>query len=485
MRIAVAAVAAAVALSASSSSLRVSGFAPLSRGSARGSRPLSRGPVFENVGARRSPTRPAAPGSGTVTGTGTVLSALNIQENAPRDVGSMDQWATNYGVQKADGFQLTSEDGVDFGVMTTQPLADGSPVLQVPSNMILSSGGCRDELIQMGGNVAEAADMLARYGAGDQIQQFYLFLKVLVEYQKGDNSPWFPWLNAMPRLFYNAVSMTDFCYECLPPLVFALSRKERVKFDNYFDALQKVDFLDPMIKGDKDLAKWAFNIVLTRALGPDGGDKFIVPLADMFNHGTETEVAIGFDEEGNCNAYTTKNVQEGSPLRMSYGDPSNPSYFFAKYGFLDETSPATFCKIMLNGNDERLKNLGYDFSRMLFFKETGEISEEVWDVMLYQVLASNLEYQNAFYDAHLNGDADTKRAYHEHYFSQTSMALKEHVDNFLKQLDELSAKSIGKNLEDHPRLPLILRHNEFVKQTFLAVSQRLNAMVAERDPVGA
>ena len=188
---------------------------------------------------------------------------------------------------------------------------------------------------------------------------------------------------------------------------------------------------------------------------------------------------ISFDEEGNCNVYTTADVPAGSPLRMSYGDPTNPSKLFAQYGFLDETSPATFCKMTNIKPNQELLDLGYDFSRMLFFKETGDVSQEVWDILLYQHLASNRDDQQAFYEAHMQGDEDTKNAIHQHYFADTATALKKHVDTFLVQLDELSAKGVGKDLNEHPRLPLILRHNEFVKETFLTVKARLDPMVAE------
>jgi len=197
------------------------------------------------------------------------------------------------------------------------------------------------------------------------------------------------------------------------------------------------------------------------------------------NHGTETEIALDLDEDGNCVAYTTKDVAAGSPLRRSYGDPTNPSLLFALYGFLDQTSPATFCKITNIEPNEELRNLGYDFSRMLFYRETGEISEEVWDIMLYQVLgAKNKADQKAFYEAHMSGDNDAKQALHEQYFADTCAALKNHVDMFLVQLDELSAKAVGQDLTVHPRLPLILKHNEFVRNTFLNVQARLDSMVA-------
>ena len=39
--------------------------------------------------------------------------------------------------------------------------------------------------------------------------------------------------------------------------------------------------------------------------------------------------------------------------------------------------------------------------------------------------------------------------------------------------DDLSAKAEGKSVAEHPRLPIILRHNDFVRQTFLAVKATL------------
>ena len=89
-------------------------------------------------------------------------------------------------------------------------------------------------------------------------KRFYLFLKVLLEYSKGGESPYYPWLDSMPRLFYNSVSMTNFCYECLPPLVFSLSRRERVKFDNFYDALQQID---PQIIPEEIKTKFGIELV--------------------------------------------------------------------------------------------------------------------------------------------------------------------------------------------------------------------------------
>ena len=241
---------------------------------------------------------------------------VNVDERSQRNIGPFDEWTTTCGVQRSEGLRLfptNPEDQYnqdDTSVMTDVDLPAGSPILGVPAGMILSSSNSRAELEAMSdslseqsdaGGVRKAVDLLSRLGAGDTVPKFYLFLKVLLEYTRGTESPYYPWLDSMPRLFFNSVSMTDFCYECLPPLVFSLSRRERVKFDNFYDALQEIDsqIIPEEIRTDKDtIVKWAFNVVHTRAFsgersgesgtgngvgegGVSGEEQRIVPMADM------------------------------------------------------------------------------------------------------------------------------------------------------------------------------------------------------------
>jgi len=337
----------------------------------------------------------------------------------------------------------------------------------------------------MSNTISQAVDQLTRIGGQNSISDFYLFVFLLVEYEAGENSAYRPYLDALPRLYFNSVSMTEFCYECLPPLVFSLSRLERVKFDNFKQVLAKVDLISDYVKRNEDVLKWAFNSVYTRAYADkegQGSDVTITPLADMFNHGTETEIEMYFDEGGNAMAYTTVDVRANSPLRISYGCPTNPSFLFARYGFLDETSPATFCKIMDIPKTPENVDMGMDFSKMLFYHDTGDISPEVMDVVLYAKVLAGLKsspetdgYKQAFYQAHMSGDENTKAMIHDQFRYETLSEIKKHVDKFLELLDSLEQKSYGKNLDEHPRLPLILRHNEFVKQTFLRVQANLSA----------
>lgn len=396
---------------------------------------------------------------------------VNIEEGFPRDIGTMDQWAAACGVQKADGFQLTmADDGLDCSVVTTQDIAANQPVLHVPSDLILTGTKAQMEL----GVVPAAENMLEQMHAKDHIPQFYIFLKILKEWELGDRSPWFPWLNSLPRYFSNGSSMTHFCTDCLPPLVAKLTNNERMRFIQFFRSLNYVDGLYAETKANRALATWVYAVVYTRSFPTGDGDAYIVPMADMFNHGTEVELAMNFDEGGNACAYTTYDVPAGSPLRLSYGDPTNPSFLFARFGFVDDSSPATFCKIMRDKPSQELLDLGYDHSKMLFYKDTGEVSQEVWDVLLYEHLGKrHRSEQRQFHKAHMTGDNEIKQALHEKHFDATLTDLSAHVDAFLQTLDELSIKALSGDPSQHPRLPLLLRHNEFVKTTFLNVKARL------------
>jgi len=413
---------------------------------------------------------------------------IDASEMHPRNLPPLEEWATSNGVQKIDGLQLYTEDGVDWQYVTTVDIPAGTTIMYIPSQMCLCSSNIADELGDMSrrGGLGRAVDRLIRIGGQNSLADFYLFLKLLVEVDVGRSSPYLPWLDSLPRLYYTSASMTEFCYECLPPLVFSLSRLEKVKFDNFRQVLNDIDFLSDYIKTNEEIHKWAFNTVYTRAYADkdgQGADVTITPLGDMFNHGTQTEVEVYFDSErGNAMIYTTRDVPANTPLRISYGCPTNPSFLFARYGFLDETSPATFCKIMDIPKTPENIAMGMDFSRMLFYHDTGDISQEVLDVVLYAKVLTGLKsspetdgYKQAFLQAHTDGDESTKASIHEQFRYQTLSEIKRHVDTFLDSLDALEQKSFGKSLEEHPRLPLILRHNQFVRETFMKVRRNLEA----------
>eukprot|EP00980_Cylindrotheca_fusiformis_P028584 scaffold22613_cov126-Cylindrotheca_fusiformis.AAC.4 len=383
----------------------------------------------------------------------------------------MSQWAEGYGVQKADGFELTTYDGQDYLAVTQQDIPAGSPILYVPSDLVFSSNKAAEEF---GGALAEAENQLAIANLQQFIPLFRIFVKVLIEYEKGEASPWYPWLNSLPRQYYNGASMTSACFDCLPPYAAWLALTERINLSNFKKASKFLPLSNQQIANDDNILKWAYNVAVTRSIEWNG-ERLIAPMADYFNHGADTEIDISYDADGNCMVYASKDVPAGSPLRMSLGDPTNPSPLFATYGFLDESASATFCKLM-HMTDE-MQQLGYDFSNLLFFKETGEISAEVYDVVLYSILLKNDPgAAQGFFQAVTSGDEATKNQFHEQYFQYTVEELRNHVDSTLADLDRLSNIARSYDVRTHPRAPVILQHNAFVKETFLKVKQNLDAM---------
>lgn len=273
---------------------------------------------------------------------------------ATRDVYSMEQWAKGYGVQTAQGVEIyktnsgpdTLPDGStnwlalveteDYGLRTTQPISAGEAVMFVPAQMVLSSLAIQQEFA---GSLEQSESILIQeYGAGNRLPLFRIMVKILVEYENGEQSPYYPWLNSMPQMFFNGVAMTDACFECLPPYVGSLAFVERDNFRHFFDALNRGN-LPLSSVGNEELVKWSYNVALTRhqVVIPEV-EKRISPLADMFNHGTFANCDIAYDDEGNCIATAITNIPAGSPLTISLADPSNRevnlSVTFANYNLI-------------------------------------------------------------------------------------------------------------------------------------------------------
>jgi len=391
-------------------------------------------------------------------------SYIEVDESAVRDTTSLTQWAEGYGAQTVVDF--TTYDGVDMFAVANEDIPAGSAIMYTPANMFISSYGAKEEF----GTLEKAEKMIEDLAGPEQLPMFYVFVKLLYEYEQGTESPWFPWLNSLPRVFDSGAAMTPTCYDCLPPLAAKYAMAERVKYINCKQALREVDFISEETKKNDAVTKWAYNVLGTRSFEV-GGEMIIVPMADMFNHGSIPNVEIHYDEQGSCNAYTTMDIQAGSPLLICYANPYNPSALFAKYGFLDENAPATFCKIMDIIPSTENRNLGLSFSRMLFYHENGGISEEVFDVLLFEHLSGEWQSQKDFYNACMNGDAETKAAYHQQYLGEVMGRLKKHVDSFLVELDKLDEKAASKDIATHTRIPKIMAHNAFVREVFERVKQ--------------
>lgn len=420
---------------------------------------------------------------------GRIVIADDVASPAPdRNVHAMQEWAYQCGIQTSDGLDLmgretdtTRSTGIDYSIVTSTDLPAGSPVIFVPSEVVLSSTKAGQEF---GTILSDGEEQLANAGLLHQIPLFRLFIKILVEYERGAQSPYYPWLESLPRRFNTGSSMTYACFDTLPPYAAWLSSNERTIYKNFHRVLLTIggDVVSKKTKANKTIVLWAYNIATTRSTEVNG-EYFIAPLVDYLNHGSDPEAEVSFDEDGNCMVYAIQDIPAGSPIRISYGDPRDPSPLFARYGFLDKTAPASFCKLI--DMQKEMDELGLSFVDLLFYKDTGDCSPEVYDLLLYDILSKEDDpsLQARFKDACLADDFETKSSFHQQYFSATLSALKDHVNDTLTELEKL--KEIVEFWNDrpsmayspkHPRLPVIMSHNDFVTQTFERVKSNLDQM---------
>ena len=409
-------------------------------------------------------------------------SQVDVSAQAPRNYNNFLDWANYYGVGQ-ENFQLNPQSS-NWGVSASQYAPAGSRVLFVPAMLRLTSERIRqDEFAALEPMINQMIDPTTSNGYINLPNHFYLFLKVLQEYELGDQSPFFSWLDALPRKFATAVTFSEFEMDCLPPFVKFLARRDRHNCQLFAQVLQQLPTptISDSTKYNDVITKWAFNVVMTRARASYNEEAEIIAMSDMLNHDSNPNVDVQYDNDGNVHIVLFRDVQAGEGLHKCYGQPTNPSRFLASYGFFDASPPCTYCKLYpgLIVTPE-LKNLGFEYDRMVFYVDTGAIANEVWDVVLYTVLGDiDPGTQQQFYNAHLQGDANTKAQLHQYYMAQTCDALLQHVNEMLEEIADCEKvmDQGGMGLV-HENLPMIRRHNDFVRQTFTKVRNNLQQIRA-------
>ena len=145
---------------------------------------------------------------------------------------------------------------------------------------------------------------------------------------------------------------------------------------------------------------------------------------------------------------------------------------FAKYGFLPTDCATIFCKAI--HLVDVMYELNYDMTDLLIQTQTGEIAPPVWDAFLYDVLIKN-DYNSAqqFSAAVQSGDEATKQQIANEWYPYTLDALKTHVNSVLDDAAKLTKKANKMDLAKHPRVPVIVAHNQLVSQTFGMTCQLL------------
>ena len=419
--------------------------------------------------------------------------SLVTQQNKERDISSLLAWAYSNGVQTKNlNLEPDEASEVCFGVTTSEDTPAMTRVLKVPASLILSSARIQDELCNdFADDFSPAIAHIQASPYRSQISHFFLFIKVLIEHAKGEDSFWYPWMQSLPREFETAIAMDEDELEWLPPYAWALAGVERRHLMVFREALQKVseNFLRKTILNNDFIIDWAFQVVFTRAWRyPDDKNNGevssercdIVPFGDMFNHNVHKNLELDYDSEDNFLAYSANTVTAGSPLHISYGRPTNPYRFLTIFGFCDTDMPEILSQVTLENPSKQHQDMGYDLDRMVFRTKDGAISQPVWDVLLFSILEQKPEIQKRFYESHVNGDEKSKSEIHKMFHLETCLTLKSHVDRTLAEMDEILTRMNAIDDEQkglHSMYGLIYKNNQFVRNVFGMVKERVDGMI--------
>mmetsp|Transcript_5216 Transcript_5216/g.15184 ORF Transcript_5216/g.15184 Transcript_5216/m.15184 type:complete len:480 (-) Transcript_5216:2248-3687(-) len=400
-----------------------------------------------------------------------------------RDIKALESWAEGQGVYRGAGFVLSESDDGDWSVAVTSDGTVGERVLRVPSSLVISSVEIRQEK-EIFDHASTAIEHLKKNKLESQVDHFLLWLKVLREYEKGEDSKFYPWLSSLPRTFSNAICMDEAELGCLAPFAWSMAKIEILHKDKFIEALQSTSgIVSQETREDYELLRWAFNVVFTRCWGQDGDEeenrKDLVPMGDMFNHRHPGNVAIVYDEDRNCNIILKGNVKPGDTLHLSYGFPTNPYRFLVVFGFVDESLEAIYSQLLSAKPTKRHVDMGYNVEKMTFNTTDGSFTEEVWDFVLYSLLEQVPEIQEAYYDAHVSGNEDRKNSIRRKFYLETCIMLKKHVDKTLLEMENLINKVDQYDINDHDLLPMIRRNNIFVAETFSKVKYNVDHMIQE------
>ena len=102
---------------------------------------------------------------------------------------------------------------------------------------------------------------------------------------------------------------------------------------------------------------------------------------------------------------------------------------------------------------------------------------QVWDLFLYEILVNNDPgAAEQYYVAVKCNDEATKQQYQDQYFQYTLDSMKQHVYSILSDVDTLTAKAQNYDLSTHPRVPVIVAHNNLVRDTFTMTAALLEQM---------
>ena len=402
-----------------------------------------------------------------------------------RDVLALSNWAKKSGILMHDKLQWKNYGSGDWGLVLKEPVPRGTVLLKIPRSLVLDSRVIREDISD--GTCKDVLEALGNFAVHDE--NFWIVWR-LYQLKCSGNEDFAPWLEAMPTTF---PQFTKEEQDCLPFYAKYAAEYQDSKFQAFCKAAEIMisddgSSFDTSKDDDVSTLKWAFQAVNSRFWKTVPGEHFkditqtseLVPIGDMMNHRDPPNVQMtpadsdyvtfaykGSDNEGSGDGDKGDKApaeKDGDQdLFITYGQPANPHRFLVIFGFAP--SPEYMPKVWSHLSYSATNPYAADIDKMVFDSRTGEVSQQVWDAILWELSEPSSQ------EKYLKGrDAKLVK-----YKSLLDDVLLNHLN---KQLDEL-ATCRGKidklDKTRSPNLDLIRRHNEYLTEVFAKVKNNLSA----------
>eukprot|EP00536_Pseudo-nitzschia_multiseries_P016237 jgi/Psemu1/45402/gm1.45402_g len=441
-------------------------------------------------------------------------------ETKSRDMGSLSDWARRCQVVFADGIELTEDALGDWSLISTKFVEQGTPVLTVPSQVILTSVISGDSFMPYYNekdmeNICAWMETELEKGSQskqDYLPEYMLVYKLIREVYLGSKSRWYDWWKSLPTTFSTGLYLDEVERNHVERMTGDFIRVQGLQFKACLELFQKLLHsnsnespipteihqwmlgLEKIGKEERsrfdDLVKWAFTIVFTRSWrSPDRQHAQIVPLGDLANHDSQlANLKPGFRQtDGAFQFFVTNDVDADgpvNPLYLSYGLTYVPARYLVLFGFCDVTAGYIDANLVFVGdNDSGKWPTTLEPSELVISTTNGALAEEVWLAFLYKVLeVKEPEVLSEIREAFAGGDKARGNKFLEHVLEtwecEVGMEIQSHYQRLLET--DFTPISVTKNdLAEHPNLSMIINYNLFVRETYLSVLEHVNMFLTQ------
>ena len=440
-----------------------------------------------------------------------------------RDMVSLSEWSRNCEIVLTDGVELTEDLLGDWSLTTTKSIEQGSSIMTVPAEAILTSDIIGDSFLPYYSdtdmqNIRDWMESELESGSQskqDYLPEYMLVYKLLREVHMGTNSRWCPWLQSLPTQFSTGLYLDEVERNHVERMTGEYIRVQGLQYRACLELFQKLvssqesggneflipsDFLEWILalqqdSSDEDtsfdsLVKWAFSIVFTRSWrSPDRKEAQIIPFGDLANHDSQfANLKPGFRQsDGAFNFFVTTDIdveRSISPkLYLSYGLTYAPARFLVIFGFCDVTAAYIDANLdFLPADDGAKWPTVLESPQLVASTLNGALSEEVWIAFLYKILQKSdpdtlTRIRNVFDNSEERGDKLVEGLLEKLEF-EVGLEIQSYYQRLL-ETDFMPITVTKKDLAEHPNLSMIVNYNLFIRETYLNVLEHVNLFLTQ------